>query len=85
MPKQFKGQTGPTKVLDIGTQLVAHKDMPEDLAYLITKTICENKEAMAQGHKAWANFDPKVAGKPENTGIPLHPGAERYYREKGWL
>jgi TRAP-type uncharacterized transport system substrate-binding protein len=59
--------------------------MSVDQAYLITKTICENKEAMTLAHKAWKNFDPALAGKPEKTGIPLHPGAEKYYKEKGWL
>lgn len=85
MPQYFKGQSGPTKAVDMGTLVIGHKDMSDDLAYLITKTICENKEAMAQAHKAWNNFDPSLAGKPEKTGIPLHPGAERYYKERGWL
>ncbi len=85
MPAYFKGQSGPTKAVDMGTLVIAQKDMPEDLAYLITKTLCENKDEMAKAHKAWMNFDPTLAGKPEKTGIPLHPGAERYYKEKGWL
>ena len=85
MPQFFKGQSGPTKAVDMGTLVIGHKDMSVDQAYLITKTICENKEAMSQAHKAWKNFDPALAGKPEKTGIPLHPGAEKYYKEKGWL
>ena len=85
MPQFFKGQSGPTKAVDMGTLVIGHKDMSVDQAYLITKTICENKEAMTLAHKAWKNFDPALAGKPEKTGIPLHPGAEKYYKEKGWL
>ncbi len=85
LPEFFKGQSGPTKALDLGTVIIAHKDMSDDLAYLITKTIVENKDAMALAHKAWANFDPTVAGKLSRTGIPLHPGAARYFKERGWL
>jgi len=85
LPKFFKGQTAPTPSVDLGTVLLAHKALSDELAYLITKTICENKTVMGKGHKAWAKFQPEVAGQPENTGILLHPGARRYYEEKGWL
>lgn len=85
LPQWFKGQSGPTKAVDLGTLIIANKSMSDDLAYLITKTIVENKDAMARAHKAWGSFKPELAGKPEKTGIPLHPGAARYYKEKGWL
>ena len=32
-----------------------------------------------------SEFDPKTAWKPDEVGLPLHPGAERVYREKGWM
>lgn len=86
LPPFFNGQNGkPTQSVDFGTQLIVHKDMSDDLAYLITKTVCENKDNMAAAHKAWANFKPEDAWKPENTGIPLHPGAAKYYKERGWM
>lgn len=85
MPQWFKGQSGPTQAVELGTVVIAHKTLSSDLAYLITKTICENKTRMAKAHKAWTDFDPTQAGSAEKTGIPLHPGAQRYYREKGWL
>ena len=85
MPRWFKGQSGPTKAVDMGTVLIVHKDMPDELAYLITRIVCEEKDQMVKAHKAWADFNPAQGGVPDNTGIPLHPGAEKYYREKGWL
>jgi len=84
MPQFFKGQKGPVKSVDFGTNLIAHKDMTEDLAYRITKAICENRDALVAEHKAMSGFVAKDAGKPENVGIPLHPGAIKYYTEKGW-
>lgn len=83
MPQWFPGQVGPLKSVDMGTILIANQDLSGDLAYLITKTVCENRDKMVAAHKAWADFDPATAGSKENTAIPLHPGAERYYREKG--
>lgn len=85
LPKWFKGQSGPTKAVDLGTVIIAHKDMSDDMAYLITKTIMENKDAMASAHKAWSRFEPKEGGKLSRTGIPLHPGAAKYFKEKGLL
>jgi hypothetical protein len=85
MPASFKGQNGPTKAADFGTNLIVHRDMPENVAYAITKAIIENRDAIVAEHKAMAGFVAKDAWRPENTGIPLHPGAARYYRERGWL
>jgi len=85
MPESFRGQKGPTKAADFGTNLIAHKDMPDDVAYAITKAVCDNRDAIVADHKAMAGFVAKDAWRPENVGIPLHPGAVKYYKEKGWM
>jgi len=85
MPEWFKGQKGPTKSVDLGTHIIAHKDVPENIAYIVTKTIVENKDKLVERHQAWGEFKPEEAWKPENNAIPLHPGAAKYYRERGWL
>lgn len=85
VPAMFKGQNRPIQGVDLGTVIIASSDLSEELAYRITKTVCENKEALAKAHKAWSRFQPESAWTPENNGIPLHPGAARYYRERGWM
>ncbi|MGY6571086.1 MAG: TAXI family TRAP transporter solute-binding subunit, partial [Salinarimonas sp.] len=60
---------------------IVHQDMPESLAYEITKTILENNERMMQIHAAAAatlaeNWD-------NNNFLPFHPGAVRYFEEIG--
>lgn len=85
MPQYFKGQNGPVKSVDFGTNLIAHKDMPDALAYAITKAVIESRDAIVAENKAMQNWIARDSGKAENNGIPLHPGAARYYREKGWL
>lgn len=85
LPASFKGQNGPTKAADFGTNLIVHKDMPEATAYAITKAVIENRDAIVGDNKAMAGFVAKDAWRPENVGIPLHPGAVRYYRERGWM
>jgi uncharacterized protein len=85
LPAWFRGQQRPTESVDCGTVLIARDDLPDDLAYLVTKTICERRDLMVQAHRAWADFDPARGGRPEATGIPLHPGSMRYFKERGWL
>lgn len=85
MPKFFQGQAAPIPSVDLGTVVIANKNLPDEIAYVIAKTICENANAMAKAHKAWSRFKPELAGQPGNVGIPLHPGAERFYRERGWI
>lgn len=85
IPKWFDIQTKPTVGGDFGTHLIAHKNLSEETAYKITKSVIENMSKMAVEFPAWKAFDPKKAAKPETNGIPLHPGAERYYKEKGLL
>jgi TRAP transporter TAXI family solute receptor len=85
MPPVFKGQNGPTKTVDLGTSIIAHKSLSDDIAYLVTKAVIENKAELVKAHQAFKDFEPQEAWKPENNGIPLHPGAERYYKERGWM
>lgn len=77
-------QPRPVTTVNPGTVIIAHADLSEDVAYMITKAICENKPTLLEAHASIEPFIPENGWRPENTGIPLHPGAERYYRERGW-
>jgi hypothetical protein len=81
----FKGQGRPLTTVGFPTVVITNKELPEPAAYTITKTILDNKEALVRGHAGLAEFDPKTAWQADKVGIPLHPGAERAYREKGWM
>ncbi len=63
--------------------LICRSDLDEDLAYIITKTVCENTDTLKAASAALEVFDPTQA-----AGILteiLHPGALRYYREMGYI
>jgi uncharacterized protein len=81
----FKNQTKPVSTVGFPTVLITNKELPEPIAYTVTKTVVENKEALVRGHGGLAEFDPQTAWQADKVGIPLHPGAERAYREKGWM
>ncbi|MCB1387532.1 MAG: TAXI family TRAP transporter solute-binding subunit [Rhodobacteraceae bacterium] len=81
----FDGQEGPNVGANLGTVLIANASVPEETAYQITRTLIEHATEMGEAHAAWRAFVPENAWRPENVGIPLHPGAARYYRERGWM
>lgn len=60
---------------------IAHKTLPDDVAYNIVKAVLENNPRMVQGHSAAKETIPANAEK--NTFLPFHPGALKYYKEKG--
>lgn len=84
-PETFKGQAKPVSTVGFPTVLITNTELPEPIAYTVTKTVVENKDALVRAHGGLAAFDPQTAWQPEKVGIPLHPGAERAYREKGWM
>ena len=81
----FEGQDEATVGANLGTVLIANASLDEETAYQITKALIENVDQLKSSNAAWAQFDPSSAMLIEKTGIPLHPGAERYYREAGMM
>jgi TRAP transporter TAXI family solute receptor len=81
----FKSQSEPVKTVGFPTVVITNKEMPEAVAYTVTRTVIDNKDALVRGHAGLKDFDPATAWQPEKVGLPLHPGAERAYREKGWM
>jgi hypothetical protein len=84
--KSFRGQEKEVQLVGWPTTLVGHKDLPVDLGYVLTKTLVENKPELVKGHAALKDFIVEDAWKFQSSyGTALHPGAEKYYREKGML
>jgi TRAP transporter TAXI family solute receptor len=84
-PEWFKGQNGATWGADFGTHLIARADLPDDVAYKVVKTFIEKRDELVKAYPAFGAFNAKDAAKPENNGIPLHPGAAKYYKEQGMM
>jgi TRAP transporter TAXI family solute receptor len=60
---------------------LAHKDVPEDLVYLVVKTVLEHGAELARAHPAAR--ETVLENWKRNTIVPFHPGALRYLRERG--
>jgi TRAP transporter TAXI family solute receptor len=64
----------------MGTTITVSTKMNNDLAYTLTKAINDNVDRVRKVHGSLADYDP--AKGHLFLGVELHPGAERYYREK---
>uniref|UniRef100_UPI003AE6BA6F TAXI family TRAP transporter solute-binding subunit n=1 Tax=Paracoccus sp. T5 TaxID=3402161 RepID=UPI003AE6BA6F len=67
----------------VGNMLISHEGVSEETAYQMTKLMFENLDRMQSAHGAAAGISPDTA--LDGLPIPLHPGAERYYREIGLI
>ena len=63
---------------------VTSADVSDDLVYAVTKAVFENLDSFKKQHPAFANLDPKKMIK-DGLSAPLHPGAIKYYKEKGLM
>ena len=77
----YKQQPDDQKTVGLFNFAIANKEMGDDVAYLVTKTILENNSAMVKGHPAAK--ETIAANAVRNSFLTFHPGAVRYYKEKG--
>jgi uncharacterized protein len=78
----YKGMATDNKISSIANILVASADMSDETAYNIVKTILEKREDLMLVHKAAGEIEAKNQ-KNAATPVPFHPGAMKYFKEKG--
>ena len=66
-----------------GTHIMSSCDMSDERAYGITKALAENMEQLSVPIASLKGIE--AADMAEDIGVPMHPGAEKYYREAGVL
>ena len=76
----YPGLPGDVAVVGVSNLLVVHRDMPEQLAYDITRLLFERQAELVAVHAEAARLRP--ATESTASPAPFHPGAIRYYRER---
>jgi len=79
----YPGQTEDVPTAAIQNFLVTHDEVPDEVVYIMTKTLFENLDELIAAHTAAREITLEHA--LGDTPVPLHPGAARYYREVGLI
>lgn len=79
----YNGQTADVPTVTVQNYLVTHSGVSADTVYKMTKAMFENQDAMIAAHAAAKAIRKETAAK--GSPVPLHPGAEKYYREAGLI
>jgi TRAP transporter TAXI family solute receptor len=80
----YPGQEEDVTTFGVGATLVSSTDTSEAAIYALVKAVFERFDTFKTLHPAFAVLE-KEAMVREGLSAPLHPGAERYYREAGLL
>ncbi|MFV2053352.1 TAXI family TRAP transporter solute-binding subunit [Aliiroseovarius sp. YM-037] len=80
----YRGNDGDTQTFGVGATFVTSADVSEETVYTLVSAVFENFEDFKKLHPAFANLVPEEMATA-GLSAPLHPGAEKYYREQGWI
>ena len=82
IPKaSYPGMEADVQVVCVANLLICHEKMDAGLAYHITKVLLEHQPELVAVHKEAQNFT--LATAAVGSSLPFHPGATKYYKEKG--
>ena len=80
----YKGIDRPVKTFGVLATVISSADTDEQLVYDIVKNLFENFDAFKRMHRVFHDLEPEEMIR-NGLSAPLHKGAVRYYRERGWM
>ncbi len=80
----YANNPNPTETYGVLATVVTSAKVPEATVYALVKAVFDNFDEFKKLHPAFANLDPK-AMTTNGLSAPLHPGAVKFYKEKGWM
>ncbi len=80
----YKGTDNPVETFGVYATLVTSSDVEADKVYAVVKAVFDNFDRFKRLHPAFANLKEEEMIK-NALSAPLHDGAVRYYKERGWL
>jgi TRAP transporter TAXI family solute receptor len=80
----YSSNPNPTQTYGVLSTLVTSAKVPDDVVYNLAKATFDNFDEFKKLHPAFANLEPEKMVK-DGLSAPLHPGAAKFYKEKGWI
>lgn len=80
----YRGNDEDVETFGVAATFVTHEGVDADIVYETVKAVFENFDRFKRLHPAFENLD-EASMISDGLTAPLHEGAERYYRERGWI
>ncbi|MFV0515739.1 MAG: TAXI family TRAP transporter solute-binding subunit [Jhaorihella sp.] len=80
----YRGTDEDVTTFGVGATVVTRAEVSDEVVYQFVKAVFENFDDFKNLHPAFANLTEANMIK-NSLSAPLHPGAEKYYRERGWI
>jgi TRAP transporter TAXI family solute receptor len=68
----------------VGATFVSRADVPDEVVYVVVKAVFDNFDNFKKLHPAFGNLKPEEMIS-DSLSAPLHDGAAKYYKERGWM
>jgi TRAP transporter TAXI family solute receptor len=80
----YRGTAADTKTFGVGATFVSSAKVPENVIYNVVKAVFDNFDQFKKLHPAFKNLKESEMIK-DGLSAPLHDGAKKYYKERGWM
>ena len=80
----YRGNDQATNTFGVGATFITSADVPEKVVYTVVKAVFDNFEDFKKLHPAFANLQEEEMIQ-DGLSAPLHRGAVKYYKERGWM
>lgn len=80
----YKGQDKDSLTFGVGATLITSADVSDEVVYVVVKAVFDSFDDFRKLHPAFANLQEEQMIK-DGLSAPLHDGAVKYYRERGWM
>ena len=80
----YRGSDNDTSTFGVGATFVSSDAVSEDAVYAVVSSVFNNFDDFKKLHPAFANLTPEEMSSA-GLSAPIHPGAAKYYKEKGWM
>ena len=80
----YKGTDADVKTFGVKATFVTSADVPDEVVYEVVKAVFDNFDRFKRLHPAFETLKEEEMIK-DGLSAPLHPGAEKYYKERGWM
>ena len=80
----YAGSPNDTSTFGVGATVITSADVPEKVVYTVVKAVFDNFADFKKLHPAFRNLKEEEMIS-DGLSAPLHPGAAKYYKERGWM